>query len=437
MEHLSLFDLNNRIKDCLKTNLEESYWVVSEIGEMRFNQKGHCYLELVEKKDDEILAKNKATIWSYTYRNLSGWFESLTGQTLKPGLKILSNVVVSYHEVYGLSLNIKDIDANYTLGERAKKRLEILNRLKEDGIAEMNRDLPLPLVPQRIAIIASSTSAGYLDFITQLRNNTPGYTFKVSLFQAIMQGSEAEDSMIRAILEVNTQIDRYDLLVIIRGGGATLDLECFDTYGLASHIAQFPIPVITGIGHERDETIADIIANTSLKTPTAVAEFLISGIQDFEENIDTLYAEIYEYVKNTLGENRTHLEYMSKHLKYISENALKSHSNKLSVISSSIKSAAKGRKNVLETLVQNYIQSIKLNTLRYLDIKKKDLMNIAESIELLDPGSVLKRGYSIVRKGNKIIKSAQDLKEGDLIESEFKDGKKTSKILNNYGQKRS
>jgi exodeoxyribonuclease VII large subunit len=430
MEQISLLDLNKKIKDCLKNNLEDSYWVVSEIGEMRFNQKGHCYLELVEKRDDEILAKNKATIWSYTYRNLSGWFESLTGQTLKPGLKILSNVVVSHHEVYGLSLNIKDIDASYTLGERAKKRLEILNRLKEDGISEMNKDLPLPMVPQRIAIIASSTSAGYLDFITQIENNSAGYAFRITHFQAIMQGSEAEESIIKAILDVNANIERYDLLVIIRGGGATLDLECFDTYGLASHIAQFPIPVITGIGHERDETIADIVANTSLKTPTAVAEFLISGIKDFEDSIDSHYAEIYEYVKNTLKENRTHLEYLSKHIKYTSENTLKSHSAKLSALTSGIQSAANGRKKVLETMVQNYIQSIKLNTIRYLDLKNKDLKNISSSIGILDPKSVLKRGYSIVRKGNKIIKSARDLKEGDLIESEFKDGRKSSKILN-------
>ncbi len=429
MEQLSLFDLNSRIKDCLKKNLEESYWVVAEIGEMRFNQKGHCYLELVEKKDDEILAKNKATIWSYTYRNLSGWFESLTGQTLKPGLKILSNIVVSYHEVYGLSLNIKDIDANYTLGERAKKRLEILNSLKEDGILEMNKELPLPLVPQRIAIIASSTSAGYLDFINQLENNTPGYTFKTSHYQAIMQGSEAEESIIKAILKVYTNIDNYDLLVIIRGGGATLDLECFDTYGLASHITQFPIPVITGIGHERDETIADIVANTSLKTPTAVAEFLISGVKEYEEVIDSFYAQIFEYVAHTLRDQRTHLEYLSKHIKYISESTLKTHAVKLSVLGQSINGAAKGRKKVLETLVQNYIQSLKLNSNRYLDLRNKELQNISGSIDLVNPKRVLKRGYSIVRKGSKIMKSAQDLQEGDVIESEFHDGRKTSKIL--------
>jgi len=429
MEQLSLFDLNNKIKDCLKNNLDQSYWVVAEIGEMRLNQKGHCYLELVEKKDDEILAKNKATIWSYTYRNLSGWFESLTGQTLKPGLKILSNIVVNHHEVYGLSLNIKDIDANYTLGERAKKRLEILNRLKKDGIYEMNKELSLPLVPQRIAIIASSTSAGYLDFITQLDNNTAGYSFNTSLYQAIMQGSDADDSIIRAILDVNAHIEKYDLLVIIRGGGATLDLECFDTYGLASHIAQFPIPVITGIGHERDETIADIVANTSLKTPTAVAEFLIGGVKEYEEIIDSLYAQIFEYVVHTLRERQTHLEYLSKHIRYISENMLKTHMVHLSILRKNNHSAAKGRKKVLETVIQNCVQSLKLNTNRFLNLKNKDLENISNSIDLVDPKRVLKRGYSIVRKGNKIMKSAQELQDGDVIESEFHDGRKSSKIL--------
>ena len=207
MEHLSLYDLNKKIKDCLNNNLEESYWVIAEIGEIRVNQKGHCYLELVEKSDDKIIAQNRAVIWSYTYRNLSGWFETLTGQTLKPGLKILSNIVVSYHEIYGLSLNIKDIDATYTIGERAKKRQETINKLKEDGVYDMNRQLPLPLVPQRIAVIASPTSAGYLDFMNQIENNTLKYKFTIWHYQAIMQGTEAEMSMIQALLDVHNDIE--------------------------------------------------------------------------------------------------------------------------------------------------------------------------------------------------------------------------------------
>jgi len=429
VEHLSLYDLNIVIKDCLKDNLKDSYWVVAEIGELRINQKGHCYLELVEKVDDQIIAKNKATIWSYTYRNLSGWFESLTGQKLQPGLKILSNVVVSYHEVFGLSLNIKDIDANYTIGERARKRLEILKKLEEDGVVEMNKNLPLPFVPQRIAVIASSTSAGYLDFIDQLEHNVSNYRFVITHYQAIMQGDEAEGSIIQAMLDVNSEIENYDLLVIIRGGGATLDLECFDTYGLANHVAQFPIPVITGIGHERDETITDLVANTSLKTPTAVAEFLITGCRDFEEHIDNLYASIVDYVIHAFKERKSLLEYLTKHLKYILENSIKEKVTYLNVLENNVKNSAKGRKQILETVLTNYIKAIRLNTTQYLSLKRKDLEGLARNIELVDPKTVLKRGYSITRMNNKIVKSAGDLHEGEIIESEFVNGKVKSKIF--------
>jgi exodeoxyribonuclease VII large subunit len=428
MEHLSLYDLNAKIKDCLKNNLEESYWVVAEIAEIRINQKGHCYLEMVEKTGDEIIAKNRATIWSYTYRNLSGWFEALTGQSLKPGLKILCNIGVSHHEVYGLSLNIKDIDAGYTIGERAKKRLEILKKLEDDGILEMNKQLPLPLVPQRVAVIASSTSAGYLDFLSQLKQYPSHYKFNIEHYQAIMQGAEAEKSIIEALHEVHKNIDDYDLLVIIRGGGATLDLECFDTYELASHVAQYPIPIVTGIGHERDETITDIVANTSLKTPTAVAEFLISGCREFEEQLDSLFLKIVNRVEHTFQGKNNQLDYLIKHLKYISDNIVKSESLKLMVLSGNIKNAVNGRKQVLETILSGYTGSIKFNSERYLAVLKKDLMNLSDRIILADPKRVLKRGYTITRHHHKILKSARGIKQGDIIEIEFYDGKKESKI---------
>ena len=429
MEHLSLFDLNGKIKDCLKSNLEESYWVVAEIGEIRVNQKGHCYLELVEKSDDKIIAQNRAVIWSYTYRNLSGWFEALTGQELKPGLKILSNVIVSYHEIYGLSLNIRDIDAAYTIGERAKKRMEIINKLKEDGVYDLNRQIPLPLVPQRIAVVASSTSAGYLDFMNQLENNASNYRFRVSHYQAIMQGHEAEASIIGAMLEIYKDIELFDILVIIRGGGATLDLECFDGYDLASHVSQFPIPVITGIGHERDETITDMVANTALKTPTAVAEFMISGCRQFEEYIDNLYVQVIDKVQYSFKDRKNHLENLSGQLKYITENVFKGQLLKLNVMGQNIGNAAKGRKRLMETALSGYVNSLRLHTERFIALQKKDLLNLAKGIEWIDPKSVLKRGYSITRSKGKIVKSAKKLRKGDIIENLFYDGKKDSKIL--------
>lgn len=429
MEHLSLSDLNRKIKECLQANLEDNYWIIAEIGEMRVNQKGHCYLEMVEKSGDEIIAKSQAVIWSYAYRNLSGWFETLTGQSLKPGLKILCNVAVNFHEVYGLNLNIKDIDASYTIGERAKKRLEILKKLEQEGVIELNRQLPLPLVPQRIALIASSTSAGYLDFMSQIRYNSSGYQFRISLYQALMQGNEAERSIIQAMLQIYNDIDDFDLLVIIRGGGATLDLECFDTYDLAAHVAQFPIPVITGIGHERDETIVDIVANTSLKTPTAVAEFLISGCREFEERIENLYLQILDKMVHTFKEQDKHLEYLCRHLKYVSGQVLKEFWTTLRILSGNIRNAALGRKRILDTLLAGYAASLKLHTEQFLALQAKDLKNLSKSIELVDPKKILRRGYTMTRKNNRIIKSVRDLHPGDVIESEFHDGKKESKIF--------
>jgi exodeoxyribonuclease VII large subunit len=282
MEHLSLYELNKKISEALANNLEPSYWVVAEIGQIQTNRKGHCYLELVEKEDDQIKAKTRATIWSYTYRNLSTWFEGITGQSLKAGMKILFNATIQYHEIYGFSLNIRDIDAQYTLGERAKKRQEIIERLREDGVFEMNKELRLPTVPQNIAVISSETAAGFGDFMDQIVGNDYGYEVEIELFNAVMQGEEAASSIIDAMHQVFENIGNYDLLVIIRGGGATLDLDCFDNYDLGSHVAQFPIPVITGIGHERDETITDMVAHTKMKTPTAVAEFIISGFRNLK-----------------------------------------------------------------------------------------------------------------------------------------------------------
>jgi exodeoxyribonuclease VII large subunit len=244
-----------------------------------------------------------------------------------------------------------------------------------------------------------------------------------------MQGDEAERSIIEALLEVNKDIDEFDLLVIIRGGGATLDLECFDGYDLASHVAQFPIPVITGIGHERDETLVDIVANTSLKTPTAVAEFLISGCRDFEERLENLYVKIIDHALNAFKENKSHLDHLTRHIKFVTENTIKGHGQKINVLSRNIQNAANGQKRVLETVLAGYVSSIKLNAERYVSQHKKDLFNLSKRIELVDPKIVLKKGYSITRINKKIIKSARQLEPGDIIESEFAEGRTKSRIL--------
>ena len=282
MEHLSLLELNQLIKQALSSQLQPTYWVVAEIGELRVAQNGHCYLDLVDKGDDRLLAKVRATIWSYTFRTLRGWFEAMTGEALRPGLKILAQVEVKFHELYGLSVNVKDIDAQYTLGERARRRQQVVQQLMDEGVYEMNKGLLLPVVPQRVAVISSPTAAGLGDFMDQLAHNRGGYRFEVQLFKASMQGDGAEASIVTALLEVYQRMEEYgseyDVVVIIRGGGAQVDLDCFDTYTLASHIAQFPIPVITGIGHERDETVADLVAHTKNEDPQPPSPSFLSMV---------------------------------------------------------------------------------------------------------------------------------------------------------------
>lgn len=375
MDHLSLFELNRIVRDTLDRHLEPAYWVVAEIGELREAQNGHCYLELVEKSEDKVIAKLRANIWAYAYRSISAWFRSVTGDNLRPGISILCQVQVQYHELYGLSANIKEIDAKYTLGERARRRQEIIEKLKSDGVFDMNKMISLPLVPQRIAVITSPTAAGYGDFTDQIINNPYQYTFRTTLFKATMQGEGAAESMIQCLLRIHEQLDKFDAVIIIRGGGSQLDLDCFDHYELASHVAQFPLPVITGIGHERDETILDMIAHSRMKTPTAVAEFLISGLRHFEERMISSYTSITRHARNKLTLESQKLQTSLYQLN-----------------TSASRRVSQAQKDIDRKSGQ--IVSHCRNTLR----RENEILTLAgKSLSLLDPRTILKRGYTITR----------------------------------------
>lgn len=391
---LSLFELNQLIRSALDKNLDPSYWVIAEIGEMRIAQKGHCYLELVEKSGDKVTAKLRATIWSYTFRNLRTWFEGMTGQSMQPGLKILCNLAIQYHELYGLSANIKDIDANFTLGERAKKRQEILNRLVAEGVFEMNQSLALPTTPQRIAIISSPTAAGYGDFIDQIERNNYGYKFKYRLFKATMQGDSAGESIITALHQIHNIIDDFDLCIIIRGGGSQIDLDCFDNYELAAHIAQFPIPIVTGIGHERDETIADLVAHTKMKTPTAVAEFLIRGLQVFEEQLDDFFGRLYHLVNQRTNYQNQVLETYAVRLKAVQKESLNKQKSGLYHLTTNLRMQ-------LKSAVRNH---------------ERYIINLQKTIELINPEHILKKGYSLTTVNGKKL-AGQKVKKGDKMET--------------------
>ncbi len=391
----SLYELNAAIKSVISTAFSGAYWVTAEIAELKCNQRGHCYLELVEKDEDKTIAQSKATIWAYEYRKLSHKFQAATNEPIRPGMKIMLLAVVSFHEVYGFSLNIRDIDPTYTLGEMARKRKEVIERLRKEGLLELNKGLPLPLVAQRIAVISSPNAAGYGDFFNQLDTNRYGYQFVHVLFPALMQGQDAESSISEALRKIAKYRHLFDVAVIIRGGGSAVDLNCFDNYALAAQIARCPLAVITGIGHEKDDTVADIVAHSRMKTPTAVAEFLVSGLRSFEDNVIDLRNRIMTYAAGLLQDIRYRLHSLAGQLGYVPGRAVSAQLNKLLLLQGSLRNFAKQR----------------LQRMDY------TLDKMGQALRLLDPVNVLMRGYSITRHDGKILKDSSLVGKGAAIET--------------------
>lgn len=428
---LSLHELNIRIKKSISNNFRETYWVVAEISELHVNRSGHCYLELVEKdKDtDEIIARSRATIWSFTFRMLKPYFETTTGNELTAGIKILVNVSVEYHELYSLSLNVKDIDPAYTIGDLAKKRQEIILRLEKEGVINMNKELDLPSVPQRVAIISSASAAGYGDFTGQIENNRYGYKFYYKLFNAYMQGNDAAGSIIHALDKIYELEDLFDVVIIIRGGGSQSDLSCFDNYDLAFHITQFPIPVISGIGHERDDTIVDIVAHTKVKTPTAAAELLISRIADFENYIDNLRNKFIEITRETLFQKKLPLDNTSRRLTPVVINILEKKNAEIQIFLHKLGSYSDSLIISENNELNNSLHILNTLSANYFTEKKHKLDIYNNTLEYVNPANVLKRGYSITTLNNKIIKNADNLSENDVMETQFMKGLIKSKVV--------
>ena len=426
---LSLSQLNTLIKDALFEAFPSTVWVVGEISELKENRNGHCYLELIEKEGAEITARTKATIWSYTYRMLKPYFESSTGQILTHGLKILVQVSIDFHSSFGLSLNIKDIDPTYTVGDLALQRKEIIERLKNEGVFDMNKELELPLVPQRIAVISSKTAAGYQDFINQLENNEHGFRFYHQLFEAYMQGTEAVPSIIGALERIFVYEDFFDVVVIIRGGGSVADLSCFDNYELALNITQFMLPVITGIGHEKDDTIIDMVAHTRMKTPTATAEFLISCVENFHEKLLLFEQKIVELTRETLDFQKNKLETYADTLY---------HSVSQFINDKNIRLIRKGNEFQQNIRRFSFKKRMELSNLigltekkvrKYIQQEQERVRLNENTVRLLNPENVLKRGYTLTFKQGKIIKSVKDMNIDEIIETRFADGKIESKII--------
>ena len=408
---------------------------MAEIAEIRCNSRGHCYLELVERKDEETVAQIRANIWSRTFRSLASRFEKATGEGLKQGLKVLLQVSVTFHEIYGLSLNVRDIDPAYSLGEMARKKKEVIERLTKEGLITLNRQVPLPLVPQRIAVISSATAAGYGDFINHLDGNPYGYKIFHTLHQAVLQGQEAVPSIISALRDVKKHRQRYDAVAIVRGGGSQIDLSFFDTYDLAVEVATFPLPVITGIGHERDDTITDIVAHIKLKTPTAVAEFLLSNMNSFEERLTEAQETLIHRAKELLRDENHRLQYIAQHFRHIVKDRFTGEMKRLEIgLHKLIHETTKtldGRSNMLRLDISRIAGG--LNAL-YRQQENR-LNHCDQAIRLLDPLNVLKRGYSITYLNEKAVRDSAELRGGDIISTKVYKGSVKSRVEAVDGEK--
>ena len=400
MTPLSVVQLTSTIQQVLDKELEPLIWVVGELADFRQAAQGHVYFELVEKEGNQVQAKIRANIWQFTFRTVAAKFESVTGTTLKSGMKVLAQVSVTYHSVYGLSLNVKDIDPSFSLGERARIRQETINRLTQEGKLRSNAHFQLPIVIQRIAVISSSTAAGYGDFINQIEGNPSGYKIYYRLFPSLMQGNEAVPQLLAAMDHVAKEAAKLqlDALVILRGGGAQLDLDCFDNYALGLKIAEFPLPVFTGIGHERDETIADLVAHTRLKTPTAVAEFILSSYREFEDHLGIAAQRLDWITRSKFKEQERSLQSLGFRIQGEAKQLLSRGEDRIRTCSSRIFLAATSRwKQELITLSQKGEQ-LKKESQRYLKQQKDRVSQLELQSRQLNPASLLEKGYTRTEK---------------------------------------
>lgn len=428
---MSLLELNRQVRQALTSSFREPCWIQAETSDVRANaSSGHCYLEFIEKNpiNGQLTAKARGTIWAKTFRMLKPYFEMETGQLFTSGIKVMVRVMVDYHELYGFNLTVLDIDPTYTLGDMVRKRMEIIRQLKEEGVFTLNKEIPFPLLPQRIAVITSPTAAGYEDFSDQLANNKAGYPFYIKLFPALMQGDKTETSIIAALDNLYQHRDHFDVVVIIRGGGSTADLSCFDSYLLAANCAQFPLPIITGIGHERDDTVLDMVAHTRLKTPTAVAEFLISHTDKVAQELNELQQFIQKKISNHLTEQKNLLQIIGTRLPSLATQRLeRNHSvlqgltGRLPAIASTVLSGHSAFLEGIRSRLKSGISTLFLDKNRQLELS-------TQFVKMAAPEYILKRGYSLTLKNGQIVKNAGDIQPGDIVTTRFSDGKIESTV---------
>ena len=399
--HITLRELQRLVRQTLDERFALPLWVSAEISEIKVNYSGHCYLELVEKGGDNGVptAQARAVIWRSNYPRIAGYFEAETGQRLEAGIRILARVLVNYHELYGFSLQITDIDPSYSLGDMERQRQMTIAQLQRDGVWEMNREQPMPPIVQRVAVVSSANAAGYQDFCKELGKSP--YRFHLTLFDAFMQGAAAEESIIGALCSVAERLGEFDAVVLIRGGGSRSDLNCFNAYRLCAHVAQFPLPVITGIGHDKDTSVADLVAHTALKTPTAVAGWLVERMAGVEAELDRAALQLHDATTALLHGSEVRLERLAAELRRASGELLTRRSLGLEHLAKLLPETARG----------------------FLDRRKMRLESAAELIAGRSPERILRLGFAVVRSAGRTVVSAEGLREGEDLQIDVADGR--------------
>ena len=404
--HITLSELQRLVKETLHERFALPVWVSAEISEVKVNYSGHCYLELVEKGGDNGVptAQSRAVIWRTAYSRIAGYFEAETGQRLAAGIKILAKVSVTYHELYGFSLQITDIDPAYTLGDMERQRQQTIDQLRKEGVWDMNREVGMPAVVQRIAIVSSANAAGYQDFCKEIGKSP--YRFRLTLFDAFMQGAAAEESIVAALCAVADRMDEFDAVVIIRGGGSASDLNCFNAYRLCTHVAQFPLPVLTGIGHDKDTSVADMVAHTALKTPTAVAGWLVERMAGIDGWLDHAALQLHAMTGSAIHASEVRLERLSGEIRQLSGELLTRQRLRMEHLAEQLPQAARD----------------------FLARQATRLGNAAELVAGRSPERILQLGFAVVRTGGKAVLSATDVRQGDMLEIEVADGRIESTV---------
>lgn len=441
MQHLTLLELNTMVQSVIEQTMRREYWVEAELTEAN-ERRGHLYLDLIQKGTGRNaatpIARASARCWASTWSVVRNHFERVTGQQLAAGMKVLLKVYPQFHPAYGFSWIVTDIDPTFTLGDMARRRMEIIQQLKDEGVFDLQKELQLPMFCQRIAVISSETAAGYGDFCNQLTNNDYGFKFHAELFPAIMQGEQVESSVINALNRIYERISSppggneggssFDCVVIIRGGGATVDMSGFDTLDLAENVANFPIPIITGIGHDRDECILDMVSHTRVKTPTAAAAFLIDHLAEVYDELTELTDRMGHAVRRRLETERVRLAGLSTRMPMLFSLVKTKETSRLERLMQRCETAAnrtieheQHRQAMLNQRIAPAIQ-------RLLDARRHRLEILSQRTASLDPKLVLRRGYSMTLSGGKVVTSADQLMDGEMIETLLANGQIISKV---------